>query len=153
MADATILAACGLFVTSMLCDVRRRRIPNAIPVALLALFVVHAMVGGADSIRGMWMSLVIGASLLAAGYALYLGGGFGAGDAKLIAVAGVWAGPGQLGHFLLALAGAAFALSLFALLPFEGARRIRRELPFAVAIAPPAMFVIMPRVFAQELQI
>ena len=153
MTDAMILAACALFVTSMLCDVRRRRIPNAIPVALLALFLVHAMFGGADPIRGIWMSLTIGAILLAAGYVLYLGGGFGAGDAKLIAVAGVWAGPGLLGHFLLALAGGAFALSLFALLPFEAARRIRRELPFAVAIAPPAVFVIIPRVFALESQV
>ena len=153
MAGATIVAACGLFVTSMVCDVRRRRIPNAIPVALLALFLVHALVGGAESIRGLWMNLAIGAGLLAAGFALYLGGGFGAGDAKLIAVAGVWAGPTHLGHFLLALAGTALALSLFALLPFEATRRVRRELPFAVAIAPPALVVILPRVFAQEIQI
>ena len=153
MAGATILAACGLFVTSMVCDVRRRRIPNAIPAALLALFVVHAMVGGAESIRGLWMDLAIGAGLLAVGFALWLGGGFGAGDAKLMAVAGVWAGPGHVGHFLLALAGAAFALSLFALLPFEAARRIRRELPFALAIAPPALVVIVPRAFAHELHL
>ena len=153
MAGATILAACGLFVTSMVCDLRRRRIPNAIPVALFALFLVNAMIGGAGSIRGMWMNLAIGAGLLAVGYVLYLGGGFGAGDAKLIAVAGLWAGPDHLGHFLLALAGAAFALSLFALLPFEATRRVRRELPFAVAIAPPALIVIMSRAFAQELQI
>ena len=153
MAVATILAACGLLAASMVCDVRRRRIPNAIPVALLALFLVHAMVGGAESIRGLWMNLAIGAVLLAAGFALWLGGGFGAGDAKLIAVAGVWAGPSHLVYFLLALGGAAFALSLFALLPFEAARRVRRELPFALAIAPPAMVVIMPRVFAHELPI
>ena len=153
MAVATILAACGLLAASMVFDVRRRRIPNAIPAALLALFLVHATLGGTESIRGLWMNLAVGAGLLAAGFALYLGRGFGAGDAKLIAVAGVWAGPGHLVHFLLALAGAAFALSLFALLPFEAARRVRRELPFALAIAPPAMVVIMPRVFAHELPI
>ena len=78
MTGATILTACGLFVASMVCDLRRRRIPNA----------------------------------------------------------------------LLALAGAAFALSLFALLPFEATRRIRRELPFALAIAPPAVAVLIPRVFS-----
>ena len=148
MTGATILTACGLFVASVVCDVRRRRIPNAIPIALLALFVVHAAMGGAGPIRGLWVNLAIGAALLAAGFALFLGGGFGAGDGKLIAVAGVWAGPGHLAHFLLALAGAAFALSLFALLPFEAARRIRRELPFALAIAPPAVAVLIPRVFS-----
>ena len=35
--------------------------------------------------------------------------------------------------------------SLFALLPFERTRRLRSELPFAVAIAPPAMAVMIPR--------
>ena len=153
MAGATILAACGLFVTSMVCDVRRRRIPNAIPIALLALFLVHATVAGAGPIRGMWMNLAIGAGLLAAGFALYLGGGFGAGDGKLLAVAGVWAGPDRLAHFLFALAGAAFALCLFALLPFEAARRVRRELPFALAIAPPAILVIVPHVLPHEFPI
>ena len=153
MASATILAACGLFVASLVCDVRRRRIPNTIPVALLALFLVHAMVAGAGPVRGLWMNLAIGAVLLAVGFALYLGGGFGAGDGKLIAVAGVWAGPDHLVPFLLALGASALGLSLFALLPLEAARRVRSELPFAVAIAPPAVAVIIPRVFSNEFQI
>ena len=86
----------------------------------------------------MWVNLAIGAVLLAVGVALYLTGGFGAGDGKLIAVAGIWIGPADLSLFLLGLAACAFALSLFALLPFDRTRRMRRGLPFVVAIAPPA---------------
>ena len=137
--------ACGLFAASAVCDLRSRRIPNAIPLALLVLFAIHAAAGGAGPAKGVGMHLAIGAVLLAAGFALYLTGGFGAGDAKLAAVAGTWIGPADLGLFLMGLAACAFALSLFALLPFDRTRRLRRELPFAVAIATPAMAVIVPR--------
>lgn len=138
-------AACALVAASAVCDVRTRRIPNSIPLALLGLFVVYAIVGGAGPLAGVWVHFGLGASLLAAGFVLYLTGGFGAGDAKLIAVAGMWSGPGDLGIFLLGLAAGSFALCLFALLPFDATRRLRRELPFAVAVAPAALAVMIPR--------
>ena len=142
--------ACALFGAGMVWDLHSRRIPNAVPLALLALFAVHAVAGGggAPALGAVWVHLAIGAGLLAAGFALYLTGNFGAGDAKLIAVAGIWIGPADLSLFLLGLAACAFALSLFALLPFDRTRRLRRELPFAVAIAPPAVAVMMPRALA-----
>ena len=147
--------ACALFGAAMVCDLRARRIPNAVPLALLALFAAHAAAGGggAPATGALWAHLAIGAALLAAGFVLYLTGNFGAGDAKLIAVAGVWAGPADLSLFLLGLAACAFALSVFALLPFDRARRLRRELPFAVAIAPPAVAVMMPRALAHGFQV
>ena len=141
----TVWVACGLFAASMVCDLRSRRIPNVIPLALLGLFAVYAAAGAAGPPAGLWMHFAIGAVLLAAGFALYLSGRFGAGDGKLIAIAGLWIGPADLGLFLLGLAAGAFALSLFALLPFERTRRLRSDLPFAVAIAPPAMAVMIPR--------
>ena len=140
--------ACALFAASMLCDLRWRRIPNAIPLALLGLFALYAAVGAAGPLTALWVHLAIGAVLLAAGFALYLSGRFGAGDGKLIAIAGVWSGPGDLGLFLLGLGACALAMSLFALLPFERTRRLRAELPFACAIAPPAMAVMIPRALA-----
>ena len=143
-----VWAACGLFAASMWCDLRRRRIPNSIPISLVVLFGVYALAGGVAPLKGLWVNLAIGAVLLAAGFALYLSGGFGAGDGKLIAVAGIWAGPADLSVFLLGLAACAFALSAFALLPLDAARRMRRELPFALAIAPPAMVVMIPRALA-----
>ena len=150
MEAIVVWLACALFAAAVVCDLRSRRIPNAIPLALLALFAVHAAAGGggAPAPGAIWVHLAIGAGLLAAGFALYLTGNFGAGDAKLIAVAGIWIGPADLSLFLLGLAACAFALSLFALLPFDRTRRLRRELPFAVAIAPPAVAVMMPRALA-----
>ena len=148
MADVVLWTACGLFAASLVCDLRRRRIPNAIPLALLGLFAGHALPGASGPPGGWWAHLAIGAALLAIGFALYLGGRFGAGDGKLIAVAGLWAGPADLGVFLFGLAACSFALVLFALLPFGAARRLRGELPFAVAIAPPAIAVLVPRALA-----
>ena len=148
MAGTAILAACGLFAASVVCDLRRRRIPNAIPIGLVAAFVVHAVAGGAGSPRGVLLSVAIGLALLVLGFLLYLGGGFGAGDAKLMAVAGLWVGLEHLGQFLLTLAGIAFFICLVVLLPFEASRKMRREIPFAVAIAPSAVAVIAPRILA-----
>ena len=140
-----VWVACGLFAASVVCDLHSRRIPNAIPLALLGLFAVYAAAGEAGPPGAVWVHLAIGAALLAAGFVLYLSGRFGAGDSKLIAVAGMWIGPTDLSVFLLGLAACAFALSLFALLPFDRTRRLRNELPFAVAIAPPAVAVMIPR--------
>ena len=137
--------ACALFVVAMVCDLRRRRIPNTIQIALLGLFGAYAVLGGAGPLAGIWVHLGIGALLLAFGFVLYLTGGFGAGDAKLIAVAAVWTGPGDMSLFLLGLTASALILSVAALLPLEASRRLRRELPFALAIAPPVLAVMIPR--------
>ena len=148
MEGTMVWIACGLFAASVVCDLRSRRIPNVIPIALLGLFAVYAAAGAAGPPAALWVNFAIGAVLLAAGFALYLSGRFGAGDGKLIAIAGLWIGPADLGPFLLGIGGCALALSLFALLPFERTRRLRSDLPFAVAIAPPAMAVMIPRALA-----
>ena len=151
MEGMMVWVACGLFAASVVCDLRSRRIPNVIPLALLGLFAVYAASGAAGPPAGLWVNLAIGVVLLAAGFALYLGGRFGAGDGKLIAIAGLWIGPADLGLFLLGLGACALALSLFALLPFEKTRRLRSDLPFAIAIAPPAMAVMIPRALAHAM--
>ena len=151
MEGIVVWAACGLFAAGMVCDLRSRRIPNAVPLALLGLFVVYAAAGGTGPPGALWAHVAIGAVLLAAGFALYLSGRFGAGDGKLIAVAGMWCGPADLSLFLFGLAACALALSLFALLPSARTRRLRNELPFAVAIAPPAMAVMIPRALSHGL--
>ena len=145
MEGVIVWSACALFAASMVCDLRSRRIPNSIVLALVGLFAAYAVSGAAGPPAELWMRLGIGALLLAAGFALYLTGGFGAGDGKLIAVAGLWAGPDDLTPFLFGLGACAFALSLYSLLPFERTRRLRSNLPFALAIAPPALAVMIPR--------
>ena len=140
-------AACGLFTASIATDLRSRRIPNAVHVLLLAFFALYAAAGAVRPAEILWEHFAVGAAILAAGIVLYLTGRFGAGDSKLLAVAGVWIGPSlvNLSLFLCSLAVFAFALSMFAMLPFGKTRRMRAELPFAVAIAPAAIIVLSLR--------
>lgn len=145
MEGIVVWSACALFAASVVSDLCWRRVPNTLVLVLLGLFGVYAVSGSVGPATALWTHLAIGAVFLAAGFALYLTGGFGAGDAKLIAVAVLWIGPTDLSQYLFGLAACAFALSAFALLPFERTRRLRRELPFAVAIAPPAVAVMIPR--------
>lgn len=147
MAQAAVWAACLLLAAAMVWDALRRRIPNAIPLALTGLFGAWALAGGAGP-APVWTHAAVGAALLAAGLALYLGAGLGAGDGKLLAVAGLWVGPRDLGFFLAGIGACALLLCLFALLPFPAARRMRPELPFAMAIAPPAAAALAPRALA-----
>ena len=137
-------AACGLFAASIATDLRSRQIPNAVPVLLLVFFALYAATGGAGPTDALWQHFAVGGAVLAAGFLLYLTGRFGAGDSKLLAVAGVWIGPSlaNLTLFLCSLAVCAFALSVVAMLPFAKIRRLRAELPFALAIAPPAIGVV-----------
>ena len=140
-------AACGLFAASIATDLRSRQIPNAVPVLLLAFFALYAAAGAVRPVETLWQHFAVGAAVLGAGFLLYLTGRFGAGDSKLLAVAGVWIGPSlaSLSLFLCSLAVCAFALSMFAMLPFTKTRRLRAELPFALAIAPPAIGVVSLR--------
>ena len=145
--SAAELGACGLFAASMATDLHRRWIPNAIPALLLAFFAIYAWAGADLPDPVPWSNLAIGGLMLGAGFALYMTGRFGAGDGKLLAVAGLWVGPSlaHLGLYLCGLAVSAFVLSAVALLPFERTRSMRAELPFAVAIAAPAVIVLLLR--------
>ena len=80
-----------LMAVAMVTDFRTYRIPNAISLALLALFGLAAAFTP-DPVS-LWPHLAVGAGALAVGYILYLTTGMGAGDAKLFAAAALWAGP------------------------------------------------------------
>ena len=144
--------ACALFIAGAITDLRWRRVPNTIPVLLIGLFALHAAIGQIRPPGALWTHLAIGLILLCAGFALYSSGRFGAGDAKLIAVAGLWVGPADLSFFLFGIAIGAFTLCAFAVLPLSAARRWRPALPFAVAIVPPTVAVLIPRILSQPLE-
>ena len=137
--------ACVLFAVSMATDLRRRQIPNTVPVLLLALFGAYAFTDTIGSLDSLWPHLVIGVVMLGVGFVLYLTGSLGAGDGKLLAVAGLWVGLADMRLFLFGLGAAALVLCVFVMLPFATTRNMRRNLPFAVAIAPAAMAAIVVR--------
>ena len=106
-----LTAACMVAVVAAAYDWRFRRIPNwLVGRAIVAALLFHLMSG--------WHSLAacVLAGLLAGGVAFvfYLIKGMGAGDVKLLAAVGCWAGLHALPGLLIAsaLAGAALATAM-----------------------------------------
>src|SRR4051812_9274134 len=86
----------ALLVASAFYDLTSFTIPNALPAAMLVLFVLLllAMVlnGHPVSWSEMWLHLLAGGCALAIGMALFAAGWVGGGDAKLFAAACLWLG-------------------------------------------------------------
>lgn len=137
----------GLMCLAAATDVDRLRIPNRIVAALVLLYPVYVLASPAPV---DWTGGVATAAVaLGVGVFAWRVGGVGAGDAKLLAAALLWAGPAGAATLLLAmaLAGGALALVLATDLRFIAAdvsRRLfrgsgevflRHEIPYGVAIA------------------
>jgi Flp pilus assembly protein protease CpaA len=116
----------AILATATVFDLRRREIPDVMPMLLLVVAVLATAIGWSD--RG-WLSLVEGLSVaLAAGGFLFWLGAFGGGDVKIIAGLGAVVGPQALLTiaFYTAIAGGAIAVSAW----WRGAR----EIPYLPAI-------------------
>ena len=140
-------------------DFRRLVIPNLLPIALCALwpfyFASSASLSGALAAIGCALAVfVVGALLFARGW---LGGG----DVKLLSAAALWAGPAGTPALLMMTGVLGGALALFLLLPFgsqiataarallgqpiaQPERGLAMPVPYGIAIAGAALFVILP---------
>ena len=135
------LGACVLLLAGVVTDCAARIVPNVIPAALVVLFAAAWV--WTDFPPGVLPHLVIAAVaflLLLAGFLL---GHCGGGDVKLATATVLWVEPRQWTAYCLGFALASLLMVLWAALPFPASRRHRRELPFAVAIALPAVGVLL----------
>jgi prepilin peptidase CpaA len=85
---------------AVVCDLRRRRIPNVVPGFLLVSgLAINAHHGGVHAfLSGLGASLL----LLLLIYPAWRAGGIGGGDVKVAAATGAWLGLGHLLWFVLA---------------------------------------------------
>ncbi len=117
----------ALLAAACVTDVRARRIPNALVLALLAAaFVRVAAAPAAAGLAAGPGSAALGAVAgLALWVPLYAAGAFGAGDVKLFAACAAWLGPAGVPGATLyaAVAGGALALA------WIGARRLASTVP------------------------
>ncbi len=80
-------------------DIRNFTLPNAVSLALAALFFLHCwLFATSPEIGG---HLLTGGCALLAGFAIYAAGVMGAGDVKLIGALMLWAGPRDASAFLM----------------------------------------------------
>lgn len=82
-------------------DLRERRVPNALTAGGLALALMLGALGGWEGLG----AAAAGAGIaLAVGLPVFLAGGLGGGDVKLLAAVGAFLGPSELPVALLAIA-------------------------------------------------
>lgn len=151
------LAFTGILLTASAFDLKAFRIPNALPLALIALFLIKV---AATADIAVWPGHLIAFGLTFAvlflAFALGLVGG---GDAKLMAAIALWFGLGALPSFLAitAIGGGVLALALLALrrvidrrparasaaVPVRGMHLLDRQapVPYALPIAVAALWL------------
>jgi len=124
-------------VLATIIDFRTREIPDSIPIALFGCAVAGTAFGVAS--HG-WMSLALGLGLgFSVGAFLFWLGGFGGGDAKLLAAVGATLGPREFPTFLFYVAIAGGLLAAIALL------RGRRDIAYTPAMALGLFMLMMTR--------
>jgi prepilin peptidase CpaA len=95
-------------------DLLTMTISNWLSLALIALFPVAAVLAGLSMESILW-GLAAGGVVLACGFALFVGGVIGGGDAKFAAAMAVWVGFSELLPYLLVVSVLGGALT-FAIL-------------------------------------
>lgn len=138
-------------------DWQTLQIADVFPLMIIGAFGVWAAggyVGGRTSAAEIALAAVVALVLLVVGAAAFAAGVLGGGDVKLLAVAGLFAGPAHVVAFLLvvALAGGALALAVLADVRV-GPRTVddtglSRRLPYGPAIAAGGLWVTVARLFA-----
>lgn len=134
-------------------DLLTMTIPNRVTLGMAAAFFVAAPLMGLPPSE-ILMHAAAGALVLAAGIALFAVGGFGGGDAKLLAAGALWIGLDGLLPYLVqvTLFGGILAVAIMlyrrypaAALPLPGwAMRLHRQksgIPYGIAIALSALVV------------
>ena len=141
-------------------DVKGRIIPNRAVLAILALFPLWAL---AHWGAWIWLALLAGVLALAVGVTLYAMGIVGAGDAKLFAAVGLFAGIDRLPALgiVTALIGGLIAIaSLIArprralvMIALQGKGDFGPGIPYGVAIAGAAFIIVWAGVLGLTLPV
>ena len=139
-----LYGAALLVAVSLYEDARRREIPDWVPLGLLSLWFLAAFLAPVALNGTIVAALVSGAAAFAGGYAFYRLGWLGGGDGKLLGALALWLGPWDVGVWLLGTAVLGLTLCVIALARPTGAFRTR-GIPFAWAIAPPAIVLLVAR--------
>lgn len=159
MQTTILLLGTGIFALVAYWDVRTRRIPNELIIALLALATVRIALYGDP--KSALYTLVAGGTLFIAAFLLFWRGLVGGGDVKLIVATSFLIGYHDVLAFLfvMSLSGGLMAVAILAgdkiRLRRAAAQMIesqeteaRLTVPYGVAIAIAGIFILFIRSFA-----
>ncbi|HEU0117751.1 MAG TPA: prepilin peptidase [Alphaproteobacteria bacterium] len=138
---AVLLAAAAVLIAAAFNDAHRYKIPNILCAAMLLLFPLF-VITSPRSVEWEQHLMVFGLVLIS-GFAMFIGNLAGAGDIKLMAAMGLWAGPHLVSVFLImtAIAGGILAL-VMAILTYirnhsgkQALQLAKVPIPYGIAIA------------------
>ena len=150
------LAAFGvLLLVAAWQDLRTLRIADGLAIGIAASYAVWALSGlalGTASYSSIALALLGAVLLFAAGAAAFVAGALGGGDVKLLATAGLFAGPSLMPDFLLVMAivGGLLGAAILAGAPLgppgpasqvAATTQLKRGLPYGPAIAAGGLWV------------
>jgi prepilin peptidase CpaA len=143
-----LFAAAIVLVAAAIHDAWRYRIPNILCAALLILFPFFVLT--APHAIEWEQHLMVFALVLISGFAMFMGNLAGAGDIKLLAAAGLWAGPHLVAVFLIttAIAGGFLALTMALLAYIRNFSRrpsitlAKVPIPYGIAIAAGGLNIV-----------
>ena len=153
--DLSIVCFAGLLCWAAISDISRFVIPNSICLGIIALFPAYGL-AAPHSIDWVGHIATAGA-MLGIGFVFYVMHLTGGGDVKMLVVASLWAGPGLIIPFLVAVAMAGGVLSLLTLTrlkvfrlrpaggPSFGLRlgaAMKAHVPYGVAIAAGGLMIV-----------
>jgi prepilin peptidase CpaA len=145
---AILFGAAVLLVIAAVSDAQRYRIPNIVCLALLLLFPLFVLTAPGAVEWGQ--HLMVFGLMLISGFAMFMGNIAGAGDIKLLAVTGLWAGPHLVAVFLVttAIAGGILALVMALLTHFRNRSSrsamalAKIPIPYGIAISAGGLTVL-----------
>ena len=149
-----LLGFVGLLAAAAVSDVKRLTIPNSFCLGILVLYPVFLV---APPSPVDWLGgLLVAGGVLVVGFLLYATGRVGGGDAKLLAVVSLWAGPELLPGLVIitAIAGGGMAIILWLRHRWSQTRSLatlsatevapdfaQQPMPYAVAIFAGGVYV------------
>jgi len=145
---AILFGAAILLVMAAVSDAQRYRIPNLVCAALLLLFPLFVVTAPGAIEWGQ--HLMVFGLMLISGFVMFMGNIAGAGDIKLLAAMGLWAGPHLVAVFLIttAIAGGLLAVVMALLTHFRnrsGRSAIalaKVPIPYGIAISTGGLVVL-----------
>lgn len=142
---AMLLAAAlaGMMIAAAISDVRSRTIANKLNLAIALLAVPYWFAVGLTPWPGMAMQLGFAVATFALFVGLYMIGGMGGGDVKMIGAVALWAPPMMLLSMLMVMAIGGGLLSLVMLIEQKWRRGAEPpEVPYGVAIAAAGLWML-----------
>ena len=132
----------ALLIAASCSDVLKLRIPNLIPLGLVALFALQVLIGrGAQAPLDHLLAMGLALAALLPLFALNMLGG---GDVKLLAAVALWLGMGKLAALLIlvGIVGGLFALFWLAMRWLIRTGLRDRELPASLQAHAPLPFAL-----------